>query len=210
MSPFWMGLIVSSAFLIFTPMSQQEGSAPTQSQSVDSREQRHRRQVELARQSADKGEPWAQTRLGIYYEAGIGVDMDKKEALKWFSLAAQQDFPDAQYHLGRMNEEGQGVPQDFANAVEWYRKAANHQSLLDGAMAARRRLAQMYMSGRGVSQDYLEADVLFRISGADPTAHRIHGTDAAKLIQLESRMTAEQIAEAKRRADGWLVQNSDH
>jgi hypothetical protein len=205
-----MSLILLYALWINPPMSKQDSAVESRSQSVYSREERQRHQVESARQAADKGDPWAQTLLGIHYEAGIGVGKDTKEAMKWFSVAAQQDFADAQYHLGRMYEEGHGVPQDFAAAAEWYRKADKHPSLLDGAMAARRRLARMYMFGRGVSQDYLEADVLFRISAANSTVRQIHAADAAKLLQMESKMTAEQIAEAKRRADAWIVQNSGH
>jgi uncharacterized protein len=208
MNALWMSLIVFWALLIVPPMSPQDSSVAPRNQSPNSLEQRHRRQVEIARQSADKGDPWAQTLLGIHYQAGIGVNMDKKEAMKWFSMAAQQDFADAQYHLGRMHEDGEGVPQDFSAAAEWYRKAANHPSLLDGALAARRRLARMYMLGRGVLQDYVEADVLFRISGADSMVHRIHAADASKLLQVESKMTAGQIDEAKHRADTWIVQNS--
>lgn len=96
-------------------MSKQDSSVESRSQSVYSREERQRRQVDSARQAADKGDPLAQTLLGIHYETGTGVGKDTKEAMKWFSVAARQDFADAQYHLGRMYEEGHGVSPRFCH-----------------------------------------------------------------------------------------------
>jgi TonB family protein len=173
-------------------------------------QKRHQRQVELARRSAEAGDPWGQTLLGIYYQDGVGVEKDAHQAFDWFTKAAEQDFADAEYHLGRMYEGTQGIPQDYAAAVAWYRKAANHTSLLDGAMGSRRRLARLYLLGLGVPQDCVQADMLIRIAGADPLAHRIHSAEDARLLQMEAKMTPAQIAEAQRRADEWIAQHKTH
>ena len=173
-------------------------------------QKRHQRQVELARRSAEAGDPWGQTLLGIYYQGGVGVEKDANQALEWFTKAANQDFADAQYHLGRMYESGQGTPQDYGAAVAWYRKAADHASLLDGPMGSRRRLARLYLLGLGVPQDYVQADILVRIAGADPLAHRIHSAEDAGLLKVEAKMTPVQIAEAQRRADEWIAQHKNH
>lgn len=39
---------------------------------------------------ADKGQPWAQLRLGIFYVNGWGVKKDTKIALDWYQKAAAQ------------------------------------------------------------------------------------------------------------------------
>ena len=39
---------------------------------------------------AEKGQPWAQLRLGIFYANGWGVEKDKKAALDWYQKAAAQ------------------------------------------------------------------------------------------------------------------------
>ena len=39
---------------------------------------------------AERGEPWAQLRLGIFYENGWGVDQDYKKAEYWYKKAAAQ------------------------------------------------------------------------------------------------------------------------
>lgn len=39
---------------------------------------------------AEKGQPWAQLRLGIFYANGWGVEKDNKAALSWYQKAAAQ------------------------------------------------------------------------------------------------------------------------
>ena len=48
------------------------------------------RAIEVARPAAEQGYPWAQLRLGIYYDSGYGVEVDTPEAIKWYKLAARQ------------------------------------------------------------------------------------------------------------------------
>ena len=59
--------------------------------------------VRLIKLCADKGKAWAQAQMGIYYLEGsscehgdaVPYQVDKKEALKWLNLAADQRDPDA-------------------------------------------------------------------------------------------------------------------
>ena len=44
---------------------------------------------------AEQGEPLAQYDLGQRYDLGLGVPLDRIEALKWLSLAAAQGQTDA-------------------------------------------------------------------------------------------------------------------
>jgi TPR repeat protein len=48
------------------------------------------RAVEIAKPKAESGEPWAQLRLGIFYENGWGVERSLEKAEYWYKKAAMQ------------------------------------------------------------------------------------------------------------------------
>lgn len=60
------------------------------------------------------------------YQEGFGVRKDYGEALRWYTLSAEQGNPDAEYSLGVMYLNGQGVRKDLAEALKWLRRAAGH------------------------------------------------------------------------------------
>lgn len=49
-----------------------------------------KRAFEIAKPSAEAGEPWAQLRLGIFYENGWGTDIDLEKAEYWYKKVADQ------------------------------------------------------------------------------------------------------------------------
>jgi len=51
------------------------------------------------------------------------VTRDHAEALRWFTLAAEQEHAEAQYYVGRMYQYGCGVNRDVKEAVKWFRLA---------------------------------------------------------------------------------------
>ena len=53
------------------------------------------------------------------YEYGLGVPQDYVEAVKWYTLGADQGYAKAQYNLGLMYANGRGVPPDFVLAHQW-------------------------------------------------------------------------------------------
>lgn len=56
--------------------------------------------LEYLRKAAAAEDGKAQALLGVAYRDGLGVDLDHKEAVKWFRLAAEKGIPLAQTHLG--------------------------------------------------------------------------------------------------------------
>ncbi|MBL6934976.1 MAG: sel1 repeat family protein [Alphaproteobacteria bacterium] len=74
---------------------------------------------------AEKGNPVAQTLLGLMYSSGDGVSQNHAEAVKWYLRAANQGVPDAQYNLGYMYSMGKGAPQDNIHAHMWSILAAD-------------------------------------------------------------------------------------
>jgi len=105
--------------------------------------------------SAEKGDAWAQLRLGHAYQQGNGVEQDEAQALKWYRRAAAQ----GQYNLGVRYAQGLGVARDYGQTVRWYKLAAHH-----GHTRAQVNLGSMYCKGYGVAQDQAEAVKWYRLA----------------------------------------------
>ncbi len=60
------------------------------------------------------------------YELGYKYFSDKNyaEALKWYTLSAEQGLAQAQFNLGLMYENGLSVQKDVNEARKWYQKSA--------------------------------------------------------------------------------------
>ena len=101
---------------------------------------------------AEKGDADAQRTLGMAYAKGEGVQLDYKQAAKWYQLAASQSNSVAQTALGELYESGQGVPRDEAKAADWYKRAAEQ-----GYAPAQYNLAVLYNGGKGVTLNNAEA-----------------------------------------------------
>ena len=74
----------------------------------------------MVSQSGRSGFCPAQFNLGNIYRRGKGVLQDDKEAVKWYRMAADQNFDDAQLNLGNMYLSGEGVLQDDKKAHMWW------------------------------------------------------------------------------------------
>ena len=119
-------------------------------------------QMELAL----KGDAAAQLVVGLSYDIGSrGQSINKKEAVKWYRLSAEQGNANAQLFLGGMYDEGRGVTQDYKEAVKWYRLAAEQ-----GDAVAQYGLGVGYAKGQGVLQDYKEAVKWVRLAAEQGNA----------------------------------------
>jgi len=144
------------------------------------------------RKSAEQGNGTAQYNLAWLYDHGRGVPKDAAMAADWYRKSAGRGNALAEYSLGAMYESGNGVAQDDAQATQWYLKAA-----MRGEANSQARLGQMYELGRGVAKDFVQADKWYRLAKWDEA-----------LGNVESQMTAAQIAEAKKQADDWKAQTN--
>ncbi|MBC8210104.1 MAG: sel1 repeat family protein [Gammaproteobacteria bacterium] len=136
---------------------------------------------------AEQGNISAQTSIGVMYFNGQGVAQDIDAALVWLNIAANQGHDVAQFNLGVIYSNGTGVDQNFAEAAKWYRLAAKQRYAM-----AQFNLASLYQSGDGVKKDRSRAHLWFNIAAASGNAEA-----AARLSQLESEMTAQQIDAAQ-------------
>jgi TPR repeat protein len=156
--------------------------------------------LRLARPLAEQGVAGDQSVLGRLYYSGQGVPQDYDEALKWFRRAADQDDAGAELALGVMYSEGQGVPQDRAEAASWFRRAADQ-----GDARAQYNLGLSYADGEAGEQDNVSAHVWFNLAAAHFPASDPDSRSAAVTRRdlVARKMTANQIAEAEKRAAEW-------
>lgn len=96
---------------------------------------------------AERGNPVAQHFIGAFYDHGLGIDVDDEQAVKWYTLAADQGFKNAQYALGSMYENGEGVEKNIAKAAMWFAPAAEQDHV-----ASQRILGMLFLKGEGVDQ----------------------------------------------------------
>ncbi len=123
-------------------------------------------QLKALRAEADKGNPAAQTRLGLVYARG---------------KASDQGFPPAQTNLAVAYLTGQGgVTQDPAEAARLTRAAADK-----GWPPAMTQLGFMYGKGVGVRQDWKEAERWLKLAADknDDNAKRL----LAELKQMRAQ-----------------------
>ena len=99
--------------------------------------------------------------------------------------------------LGSKYIMGRGVPQSYAEALKWLRKAAEQ-----GDTYGLKNLGNMAAYGFGMPRDYAVAHMYFML------AAELGDEEAAQLVQNQRKdMTPEQIEDAKRMADEWLVEH---
>jgi hypothetical protein len=120
----------------------------------------HAGSAKLAISSAKAGNPLAQVRLAMLYEAGDGVPRDKRESFNWYLRAAEAGDPGAQSEVGGYYEEADGVAEDWYAAAQWYQQSAN-QGWMKGEFA----LGRAYEFGIGVPQNRQNAIYWFQKVG---------------------------------------------
>lgn len=68
------------------------------------------------RNAAENGGDWHQYQLAWCYATGYCVEMNQTEAVKWYRMAAEQNYPQAQLELGNRYLDGNGVAKDYVEA----------------------------------------------------------------------------------------------
>ncbi len=109
---------------------------------------------------ATDGHPDAQYRLAIMAQAGLGMVVNKDNAVKWMQAAAEQGFGMAQHGLAFMYMDGDCIEQDYKQAVHWFKLAAEQ-----GLAGSQVTLGNLYKEGQGVEKDLEEAKRWFTMAG---------------------------------------------
>lgn len=116
------------------------------------------------KQKAEQGDAEAQFMMGISYKtglagmiAGTGAKVDYKEALKWFTKAAEQGDGRACNEIGLIYANGWDVRKDPKEAFKWFHESAKH-----GIAPGMNNLGRLYELGYGTRKNFGEAFKWYR------------------------------------------------
>ncbi len=141
--------------------------------------------------AAERGDARAQYLTGAIYYYGTGVEQDYATAVAHLADAAVQGHPEAQHLLAQAFANGRGVPKNPTWAARWYGKAAA-QGLVDAQFS----YGVVRAAGLGLPRNRVRgyAWLLLAERGGHGTAHAVGHA-------IEKKMTPDQVARAKARAD---------
>jgi len=155
--------------------------------------------------AAESGSLCAMTMLGVRGLEGAAAGIDELEAIRWLQQAASHGAPMASKILLTLHNRGEHVSQDEAEVAAW-------QSSVATSPGPRQRIetAEGYLGELSGPPDLVEAykwTELALLASDDGTEE---AGDAIRLSErLVARMSAEQIAEARRKAEAWKVEQDD-
>ena len=137
---------------------------------------------------AAQGNPIAQYNLGLMYKNGVGVKIDKNEAVGWFILASNNGHMLGKYALGLAYYHGSGVSTNFQKSMNLFLDA----SYL-GHPASQINVGNMYYYGQGVGKNYPKAHMWWSLA-------KEKGVEAAfnNLTMIENIMSKSQLSEAEK------------
>jgi TPR repeat protein len=145
------------------------------------------------RKAAEQGDMFSQFATGSNFEHGKGVAKDLAEALRWYRKAADQGYARAQFNVGNSYYHGLGVTRNYAEAIKWYRTCAEEGDVLVAGRALY-GLGFCHANGQGVTKNLVEAYAHYDLAGATVAEARVG------LLDLGSKLTADQLAAAKKRS----------
>jgi TPR repeat protein len=146
---------------------------------------------QLNQSKANQGDANAQFNLALMYENGAGIPRDARNAIYWYTKAAQQGHVEAQYRLGTIYRYGYGdevLLLDFKKAVYWITKASEQ-----GHIIAQYNLGHMYEWGDTAPLDYKQA--FFWYTKAAEQGYVFAEDDREMMLE---RMSQSQIEEVQK------------
>jgi len=150
---------------------------------------------------AEANNPEAQTILASCYDLGRNVAPNRKENIRWLTLAANQGYAPAESELGHIYLYGSGIPSDYRQAFVWAEKAAPQ-----GEAEAQRDLAFMYEQGFGVKADAQQAIFWNRKAAAQgerqaqlQLAKALEGQNPGEAMEWYQKAGRQELSEAQLR-----------
>lgn len=151
--------------------------------------------------SATAGERIGMNELAKMCLDGDGGARDVECAVRWFEAAANLEYAEAQYNLGVLYTSGAGVPQDYVKANDLFRRSAQQ-----GYGMAYANLGVSAANGDGMPADSIEAYKWWLVALEHDRFQSYSVKLRQNLAELERRMTAADVVEAKRRAESLLAE----
>lgn len=107
----------------------------------------------------------------IYASSSTDLNLNYKEAIKWWKISVEKKDERAQYNLGILYHNGNGTKKDFEKAFELY-----NDSIANGNNSAYYNIGLMYYKGEGRKVDKIKAYENWKLSkqyGNDLAKHNI-------------------------------------
>ncbi len=101
--------------------------------------------LENLKKAALSGDKKAQFNVGVMYDEGEAIQVDKEKAFEWYQKPAGQGHPGTQFTVAMMYYEGEVVEENKEKAFEWFHKAA-----VQADLNAQFNVGVMYDKGEGV------------------------------------------------------------
>ena len=139
--------------------------------------------------AALSGHIQAQVNVGLKYEKGEGTNVNREQAIYWYSLAAFNQDDNAQFRLASLLQEETGKAKE---SHFWYEKSAEL-----GNPEAHLALATNFILGRGVEKNLTFAHVSCNLA---TFLSRDIGSISRSIqlrTELETKMSTEQIKKAE-------------
>jgi hypothetical protein len=182
-------------------------------------------------EEAKRGDAEAQYNLGVLYEMGKGVPIDRTEAMIWLRKAAEQGHANAQSSLGGMYL----YAGDNAQAELWLSKAAERGNTpaltnlgrlhaygkgelqyADGYYAATRRgdMVSQYgfhcllKAAKDSPKNYVEAYFWLSLAAARDSQAEEHDNIQEELGEVAAKLSPAELSEVQARAARWLAEHS--
>lgn len=109
------------------------------------------RPAEYFEEYANRGNDYAQYNLGVIYENGIGVNVNKRKAFNLYRKSAEHGNTYALYNLGQMYTKERGIGLSIFYEVESYALAAKN-----GHKKARQKLKELSAKyGEGIVEYFM-------------------------------------------------------
>jgi TPR repeat protein len=160
---------------------------------------------------AAKGNPQAAHRLGVEYQDGKPgvVQRDYAKAMQYHRQAALAGNALSMFDLGSIYEHGLGIPKDIVQSAVWYGHSARY-----GLAQGQYNFATMLETGDGIAQDMIEAYKFFILAARggftgvpyDRRRYLIDKNAPLPTQLLEQKLSREQVAEGRQRADAFQRQ----
>jgi TPR repeat protein len=154
--------------------------------------------LKLAEEAAARGEPQANTLIGLIYGGGLGVQKDDRKADDYFKRASDMGDVQGTFALGMSYAQGRGVKKDFRTAGTLFEKAA-----LTGNAEANYNLGLLFLNGNGKPLNPIRAFQHIRYAAEKGIPQAEY--DLAELYQTGSGVDANALEAAK-----WLSRASEH
>jgi TPR repeat protein len=113
--------------------------------------------LDLARRSAEQGDPRGQNLYGFLLMSGKGLVNDDNEAAKWLRRSAEQGHSGSQVLLAQLYSEGRGVTQDYVEADKWL-ILGNREKDPSVGLIATQKAWELTMSQQNVAEAHRRAN----------------------------------------------------